>query len=305
MDTRTRVKFVEKPFFFQNTENQYTLFGVEYIPDPPEKACFLLLQPLGTERNVIDAVQVNLARALASAGVRCLRFDYFGTGDSEGSFDQITLDTLLSDIRTSFSRLVSTGSASRTGLFGLRFGALLGARFAEMNHQTIHDLILCSPVVDAFAYIKQELRQSISTQMVLFQKALMNRNEIIQNLLDKKSTVVEGYDLANLNGFPLTHDFLVSFKDVSLLKEPKKFRNNCLIIHIDKAEKKKIRYVENLLEVYAGAESVQWRQIVEKTIPWIHGNYFSKIIEPLNDTVINWIDGVNGVENGRNHSIQQ
>jgi predicted alpha/beta-fold hydrolase len=279
--------FTEHFFFFINNENGYKLFGAHYVPAQPIGIQYVFLKPIGTERNVIDAVQVNLARKLAASGIHVLCFDYFGTGDSEGSFNQISLNTLTSDIQAAISNLLTNCGGNKVCLFGLRFGGFLAGYFTEMNLNLIDNLILCAPILEPFDFIKQELRQSISTQLILFQKIIMKRDEIIHNILDESNTIVKGFNLANLNGFVFSKQFLETFKNVSFSKE-KRFKNNCLILDINKKMPKKNKY-QKFVEQYRHSYSIEYINHIEKSLPWIHSNYLIKITEQLNKIILNWI----------------
>ncbi len=289
--------YIAKPFYFNNKKSRHFLFGVEYIPSKPKNIGIVFLQPIGTERNVIDAIQVNLARTLASSGITVLRFDYFGTGDSQGDFSQISLETFISDIDSAVDHMACNEYIEKTGLFGLRFGALLAIYYTENKKNQIQYLILCEPVVNASDYIKQELRQSISTQTVLFKKVIMDRNQIIQNLLDELPTTINGYDMANMNGFPLTKELVVSIKDIDLFKDNATYSNDCLILHIAKSKRKKSVQIEKLETHYCKARSIQYFEILEKTIPWIHGTYLMKTSDLINNTILEWIEELHGKNN--------
>jgi hypothetical protein len=280
----------ESPSFFENKKNGCALYGVDYLPATETgKMAYLFLQPLGTERNVIDAFQVSLARELASKGVRVLRFDYFGTGDSEGSFSDITFESLMSDVGAAIQFLGEQGYSGKIGLFGLRFGTLIAGCYAEEYPESIGDLILCAPVVKGYPFIYQELMQSLSTQMVLFKEIILNRDQIIQNLRDGKSTMVNGFNLANLNGFPLTRMFLTSTENRNLIGAIRKYRHRCLIIEIDKIQRKMSQEMKSLNEHYKECASFSFLQVLEKSIPWIHGNYLIKNSTTLNEVITQWI----------------
>ncbi len=293
MNTVDRL-YSEQLFFFEKMNSDKKLFGVKYLPFKPGPIAFLMLQPIGTERNVIDALQINLARSLAANGISVLRFDYYGTGDSDGSFDEIDLETLMSDIDSAINQVTNIQGAARLGLFGLRFGGLLSAYYAEQHPKNVEYLILCAPVVDAFRFINQELRQSISTQSVLFQKVILNRDQILQKINNNESTVINGYDMANLNGFPLSHGFMNSLKDINLTANQTAYRNNLCIIDIDKRVRAKSKDISLLEDKYKACKALKYYGLVEKTIPWIHGDYLMKICEQLNNKVQEWVKEVSG-----------
>lgn len=293
----TEFCFREEPLFFDNEQRNYKLFGVEYIPMRPRHAAYVFLPPIGTERTVADAVQANLARHLASQGVYVLRFDYYGTGDSEGEFIDITLPSLISDVDASIRRARAGRGEVSLGLFGMRFGALLAGHYAEMNPEVIDSLVLCAPVVDAHEFIKQELMQSISFQSILLKKIHLDRNKIIDALIQNKSTTVGGYDLANLDGYPLNRELYVSLQGVNLLCGPKKYQKKCLVLCVD-TERRKFKPEAQKVAAAYGLSAENFLDVIENDIVWVHSKKFLlKTCHGLNTAVGAWIEKVHGKSN--------
>jgi uncharacterized protein len=86
-----------------------------------------------------------LARALAHAGVPCLRFDYRGMGDSEGP--RVTFEQIASDIRAAIDALVArVPSVERVVLWGLCDGASASAFYAASDAR-VAGLALFNPWV--------------------------------------------------------------------------------------------------------------------------------------------------------------
>ncbi|HLY60774.1 MAG TPA: alpha/beta hydrolase [Terriglobia bacterium] len=75
---------------------------------------------------------VKCARALALAGIATLRFDFFGSGESEGEFHQVTMQGEISDARAAikFFRKQKGIDPERVGLIGLSLGGAIAATVA-------------------------------------------------------------------------------------------------------------------------------------------------------------------------------
>jgi pimeloyl-ACP methyl ester carboxylesterase len=75
---------------------------------------------------------VKCARALEGTGIASLRFDFFGSGESDGDFSEATLRSELADARRAveFFRRQKRIDANRVGLLGISLGGLIAAALA-------------------------------------------------------------------------------------------------------------------------------------------------------------------------------
>lgn len=72
---------------------------------------------------------IKCARALARQGIASLRFDFYGSGESEGSFNEATLQSEIADARSAvrFMQRQKGIDAGRLGLCGLSLGGCVAA----------------------------------------------------------------------------------------------------------------------------------------------------------------------------------
>jgi len=72
---------------------------------------------------------VKCARALARAGIASLRFDFYGSGESDGEFREVTLQGEIADARAAmdFFRRQKGIDPKRLGLLGLSLGGAIAA----------------------------------------------------------------------------------------------------------------------------------------------------------------------------------
>jgi len=79
---------------------------------------------------------VKCSRALAQAGVASLRFDFYGSGESDGEFRQMTLRGEIADGRAAvaFLRKQKGIDPKRLGLLGLSLGGAVAATLAPSVH---------------------------------------------------------------------------------------------------------------------------------------------------------------------------
>lgn len=99
-----------------------------------------------------------LALRLAESGIPTLRFDYLGTGDSDGDDLDFSVKQGVADIDLAIQELRLRTDVSQIALVGLRLGATLAA-LATGSRSDIAALVLWDPIIDGPAYL-QELDDS-------------------------------------------------------------------------------------------------------------------------------------------------
>ncbi len=87
---------------------------------------------------------VKMARQLHSCGFSCLRFDFRGSGESDGLFRDMTVKTMEQDIDFILSELKSRYVPSKLILLGHSFGGMIAAMHA--SSADAQGLILLAPV---------------------------------------------------------------------------------------------------------------------------------------------------------------
>jgi uncharacterized protein len=89
-----------------------------------------------------------LAVGLADAGAASLRFDLRGHGESEGRQEDLTLATILNDIRVALASVQEAIGASRLTLLGASFSGGVCAYYAAKRTAEIDRLVLLNPQLD-------------------------------------------------------------------------------------------------------------------------------------------------------------
>lgn len=113
-------------FYFGSS--QRPLFGLRHAPSgAARQTAVLVCPPWGPEYMRSYRGLRMVATRLAAAGYETLRFDYSGTGDSEGMALDARLEHWLDDIATAAAELRDLSGCGRIALLGLRSGALLAA----------------------------------------------------------------------------------------------------------------------------------------------------------------------------------
>jgi alpha-beta hydrolase superfamily lysophospholipase len=135
------------------------LFGI-YHPPHVESGTWrgtgvVLCNPLGTDQTRSDRTYRHLAERLARAGFACLRFDFYGTGDSGGDDSAAGLVAAWrEDVEHAVRELRERSGASATALVGLRLGGTLALQHAA-ERGTVDSLVLWSPCVSGAGFVKE------------------------------------------------------------------------------------------------------------------------------------------------------
>lgn len=109
------------------------LYGVYHEPEVPRRAApaVLLCYPGVHEYNTAHWTFRRLATGLAKAGCPSLRFDYRGTGDSDGEPTDLTIESMVEDTLQAARELQDLSGARRLCLVGLRLGATAASLAAQ------------------------------------------------------------------------------------------------------------------------------------------------------------------------------
>jgi pimeloyl-ACP methyl ester carboxylesterase len=115
----------------------------------------VLCNSFGYEQLSVHRVWRGLADQFAAAGLPALRFDWHGSGDSAGDYnDPERVRAWLESVRGAVARLRAETGVSEVALVGLRLGATLAALVAE-ELGDVESLALLAPVVSGKAYVRE------------------------------------------------------------------------------------------------------------------------------------------------------
>jgi len=114
----------ENPLVIKNNKNQQ-LIGMVHIPDKEGKLpTVIFLHGFGGTKSEAHKLFVNFSRALCENGYIVYRFDFRGSGDSYGNFEDMTLTSEIEDFNTimNFVKKQEIVDINKIGLVGLSFG---------------------------------------------------------------------------------------------------------------------------------------------------------------------------------------
>jgi pimeloyl-ACP methyl ester carboxylesterase len=136
---------MERLIAFRNQGQR--LYGLLHRPDGTEIApAVVLCHGFTGQRIESHCLFVKMARDLAAHGIAALRFDFRGSGESEGRFQDMTIGGEISDAETALHWLRrQRGLApTRLGLLGLSLGGCVSACVAGRHPQIVKALALWS-----------------------------------------------------------------------------------------------------------------------------------------------------------------
>lgn len=110
-----------RPFFLDTPRGR--IFAVDHGPAGASRGAAVIAPPFLEEAKHADGALRGLAEALAGEGLRTLRIEYLGTGDSEGDGTAFSPAGAADDVRAARDWLRRAAGAE-PGLVGCRFGAL-------------------------------------------------------------------------------------------------------------------------------------------------------------------------------------
>ncbi len=135
---------LEIPTAFYSEGKQ--LVGIRHHPEKRTEKALILCHGYTGNKAENKRLFVEMARAVAREGVMAFRFDFYGSGDSEGEFVETRIATNISNLKSAFA-LVHEMGFQRIGVLGISMGAAT-AVLACSEGLTPDVLVLWSTVPD-------------------------------------------------------------------------------------------------------------------------------------------------------------
>jgi len=200
---------------------------------------------------------VKCSRRLAKAGIASLRFDFYGSGESEGEFREVTLHGEIADARTAMDHLrrYSGIDSARIGVLGFSLGGAVAACVAAEG----------------------------GAQALVLWAALAHPGDL-RALAESHSVPIAGSDAdREYSGHVVSARFLHDIEKVEPLKSVARFKQPTLIIHPGRDEYLPLSHPEDYFQAAGGAKkekvivadadhsftSAAWEgEVIDRTVQW-------------------------------------
>lgn len=254
------------PIYFGDSE--HALFGIYH---PPRKArtkaiSAVLCHPFGNEYVGAYRTTRVLAEQLSEAGVSVLRFDYYGTGDSMGASDGVSIAQWLKDIDAAIDEIQGASGAERTSLIGLRLGGTL-AELAAAPRDDIDRVVLWEPVLNGRQHVE------------------LHRTRHKAWLQEDRCRTEDSSDNEAL-GHPLTDALIDEVNQLDILKQQPSGLDEVLLLFHSEERKQSERSLSRL-----GRRVEQ--QIIASTDFWLGHTGFDQPLVSREDvqSIVAWLTG--------------
>lgn len=192
---------------------------------------------------------VRLSRLLASKGIAALRFDFMGSGESDGDFHNMTLTKELDDAKVilNYAKSLDFIDANRLGILGFSMGGAVASMLAGDCKNDIKSLCLWAPAG--------------------------NMGEIaIEGKSKEDIEKVRKIGFYDLDGYLIGIDFLDDVLNLDVFDKSVPYDKNVLLIHGTMDESVPLSISERYLEIYE-------RCAVLHSIDGANHNFTSKAFE--------------------------
>jgi alpha/beta superfamily hydrolase len=155
-----------KPVTFTNQGQQ--LIGILHVPDdlePEQKApAIAMFHGFTGYKSETHRLFVYIAKALCNTGFVVLRFDFRGSGDSDGDFEDMTMPGEVSDAEQAVTFLSGLPEVDSRiiGIIGLSMGGRVAATLASRDSRVKFAVLYSA----ALAPLKQKFQEGLNSESV-------------------------------------------------------------------------------------------------------------------------------------------
>ncbi len=192
---------MERPIVFYNQDQQIN--GILHSPMDYDAPCPAVAFFHGFTGTKVEPhrIFVKTARELAAIGFYVLRFDFRGSGDSEGDFSEMTIGGEVSDAIKSIDVLTAMPGVDtdRIGILGLSMGGCVAA-FVSGQDARVKSTVMWAPLSDDPPDRKNEILERVKNPPTPEEIALANPNLVGKAFYEELSEISPSATLQAFTG---------------------------------------------------------------------------------------------------------
>ncbi len=135
---------IEKPVTFKCENEQ--IIGILHLPENQKFPLIIIVHGLNSNKLGPHSFFVRAAREFAKNGFGVLRFDFRGSGDSEGNYENQTVTSMLKDLETVISNVSEIKGIEKICLIGHSRGAYISLLQASRDERIDCVIVWCGSV---------------------------------------------------------------------------------------------------------------------------------------------------------------
>jgi pimeloyl-ACP methyl ester carboxylesterase len=143
-------------FTFFELNNRYDKMirgSVHSVDTNTSGSLFIFAHGLTSQRMGPEYLFVKISRFLSANNISSVRFDFTGSGESDGEFSDMSLDTMMSDLLTVTNHYRRTLKPSKVFLLGHSLGGMVAA--LSVKEIQVNGIVLIAPVADTRKFFKE------------------------------------------------------------------------------------------------------------------------------------------------------
>ncbi len=206
-----------------------TLRGIVHRPDNVRGKipAVIIFHGYGGHKMGPNFIFTRLSRQLESRGIASVRFDFAGSGESDGDFIDMTLSCDVHDSENilKYVRNLEFVHKDRISVLGFSMGGAVASILAGGNKEHVHSLCLWAPAG--------------------------NMGQIVRdNWLADRYSKAAGKSYYDIAGLPMGNAFIEDVTAAHIYKKASGYDKNVLILHGDEDEVVPLSASEKYIEVY-------------------------------------------------------
>jgi hypothetical protein len=195
---------------------------------------YVYCHPLFDERKCAHRFSYELAKTFERNNLQLERFDYRGTGEADGQFCDVTMESLRADIQA----IINSGQVC---LVGTRLGATVAFDCCCRIESAVYTLVLIEPIVNGQGYAEYLFRKQ-------HLKNMMTGNQ---------SEFADEDAFCNLEGYKTSNIFIKQIKQIKLVETAEKIKSGTIIHIIQTSASSKINAEYALLAEHLEKSGIQ------------------------------------------------